>query len=74
MRLVWLALALLPNASLEGIDTRMHERSRVVPRVEKILHAGLGLSLIAFLAGAFATWNLLAFVALSVFTRMLSSS
>ncbi|MEO8670884.1 MAG: hypothetical protein ABI411_06190 [Tahibacter sp.] len=49
MRLLWLALSFVPYAALAGYDGWLHEKARVVPRVEKILHAGLALSLIAFL-------------------------
>jgi len=71
MHLILLGLALLPYAVLAGVDTWMHERSRVVPPVEKILHAGLGVSLIAFLIGAFTDRNLLALIALGVFAIFL---
>jgi len=65
VRTLWLALALLPYASLAAFDAWLHEKSRDVPRVEKWLHAGLALSLIVFLGAVFRSQTLLAFVALS---------
>lgn len=48
MRLVWLALAFAPYLALAAYDGWLHEKARVVPRVEKVLHAGLFFSLAAF--------------------------
>jgi hypothetical protein len=64
MRTLWLVLALLPYASLAAFDAWLHEKSRDVPRVEKWLHAGLGLSLIVFVGAVFRAETLLASVAL----------
>ena len=66
MRTLSLALALVPYAALAGCDAWLHEKARVVPRVEKWLHAGLALSLIAFLGAAFGSAGPLALVALGV--------
>ncbi|HEY6893780.1 MAG TPA: hypothetical protein VI258_06415 [Rhodanobacteraceae bacterium] len=64
MRALWLVLALIPYAALAGVDAWLHEKARVVPRTEKRLHAGLALSLIVFLGGAFGSAGALAVVAL----------
>jgi hypothetical protein len=71
MRSVWLALALLPYGVLAGYDTWMHERARRVPRIEQVLHLGLGISLIAFLVGAFRGNTPLALGALVPFLGLL---
>lgn len=49
MRLAWLALAFLPYFSLAAYDGWLHEKARVVPRVEQWLHAGLFVFLVAFI-------------------------
>lgn len=66
MRAAWLVLALIPYAALAGFDAWLHEKARVVPPVEKLLHAGLALCLIAFLGGVFASAGALALIALAV--------
>lgn len=66
MRMLWMALALVPYATLAGIDTWMHEKSRRVPKVEQVLHALAGVLLIAFVVCVFSGRNsagIVAFVA-----------
>jgi hypothetical protein len=70
MRLILLGVALLPYALLAGFDTWLHERARRVPRVEQLLHACAGVTLILFLIGAFAIIPALAIVALCVFAAI----
>lgn len=48
MRLLWLALGFLPYAALAGYDGWLHEKARVVPRIEQALHAALALSMLLF--------------------------
>lgn len=67
MRTIWLALALVPYASLALYDGWLHERARRVPRVEQWLHAGAFCSLIVFVGTAFRAQNQIALVALSIF-------
>jgi len=67
MRTAWLVLAVSPYLMLAGFDAWMHERSRQVPRVEKWLHAMLGISLIIFIGAAFRSQVLVALSALAVF-------
>jgi hypothetical protein len=67
MRAVWLALVLLPYASLALYDGWLHERARRVPRIEQWLHAGAFCSLIVFVGAAFRAQTQLALVALAVF-------
>ena len=69
VRALWMAVALLPYATLAGIDTWMHEKSRRVPKVEQILHAAAGVFLIVFVAcvfGARDTAAVIVFVAFAV--------
>jgi hypothetical protein len=73
VRLVWLGLALLPYATLAGIDTWLHERSRKVPRTEQALHAGAALSLLVFLGAAFGAMTTIAVCALCVFAAVASA-
>jgi hypothetical protein len=67
MRTLWLVVGVLPYVTLAAFDAWLHERSREVPRTEKWLHAGLGLSLIVFIGAAFRSEALLALAALVVF-------
>ena len=67
MRLVWLGMALMPYAIFAGVDTWLHERSRRVPRIEQMLHAGLAISLIVFLTAVFSARTMIALIALCVF-------
>jgi hypothetical protein len=53
MRNLWLGLALVPYLAAAGVDAWMHERGRKVPRVEQWIHAGLALSMTAFLVLVF---------------------
>jgi hypothetical protein len=67
LRSVWLGVALLPYLALAGFDAWLHEKSRRVPRIEQLLHAGAALSLIAFIAAAFAAVPLVAASAFVLF-------
>lgn len=67
MRLVWLGMGLMPYVIFAGIDTWLHERSRRVPRIEQMLHAGLAISLIVFVTAVFSAWAMLALIALCMF-------
>jgi hypothetical protein len=71
MRLLSLALALTPYAALAGYDGWLHEKARVVPRIEQALHAGLALSLIAFVTLVVRAQSNAAFIALGVFAILL---
>lgn len=69
VRILWMAITLLPYAMLAGVDTWMHEKSRRVPKVEKILHALAGVLLIGFIVcvfGGFDVAGIAAFVAFAI--------
>jgi hypothetical protein len=67
LRSIWLSVALLPYLALAGFDAWLHEKSRRVPRLEQALHAGAAISLLAFIAAAFASAPIASAVALAVF-------
>ena len=71
MRLAWLALAFLPYFSLAAYDGWLHEKARVVPRVEKWLHAGLFVFLVAFIFFVIRAHTRPALIAFAVFTAFL---
>jgi hypothetical protein len=72
MRNLWLGLALLPYLAAAGIDAWMHERGRLVPRLEQWLHGGLALSMSAFLLAVFTQRTAGALVALGIFAALLA--
>jgi hypothetical protein len=72
MRNIWLGLALVPYLAAVGIDAWMHERSRVVPRVEQWVHAGLAFAMAVFLCSVFAARPVPATAALAVFAVLLA--
>ena len=72
MRNIWLGIALVPYLAVAGVDFWMHERDRRVPRVEQWLHAGLALSMGAFLASVFADRAAFAAAALAAFLPLLA--
>lgn len=71
MRLLWLALAFSPYFALACYDGWLHEKARVVPRVEKVLHAGLFVSLIAFMALVVRARTAAALVAFGIFVVLI---
>lgn len=71
MRLLWLALAFAPYATLAGYDGWLHEKARSVPRVEQALHAGLAIALIAFGVFVVRAQTLPALIALGLFAIIL---
>jgi hypothetical protein len=73
VRTIWLGLALLPYATLAGIDTWLHERSRKVPRTEQALHAGAAVGLLVFLGAVFSARNTIALCALCAFVVVASA-
>lgn len=72
MRNIWLGIALVPYVALAGVDFWMHERGRSVPRAEQWVHAGLALSMAAFLAAVFVGRPAFAGAALAAFLPMLA--
>jgi dipeptide/tripeptide permease len=71
MRLFWLGLGFSPYLLVACYDGWLHEKARVVPRVEKVLHAGLFLSLIAFVFLVAREHTLAALTVLAVFITFL---
>jgi len=71
MRVLWLALAFSPYFALACYDGWLHERARVVPRVEKALHAGLFVSLIAFMVLVVRARTAAALVTFGVFVVLI---
>jgi hypothetical protein len=72
MRNIWLGIALVPYLAVAGVDFWMHERGRRVPRAEQWVHAGLALTMAAFLAAVFAGRAAFALAALAVFVALLA--
>jgi hypothetical protein len=68
MRLLWLALGFAPYVALAGYDGWLHEKARVVPRVEQVLHALLALTLIAFVVFVVRAQTFWALVSLGGFS------
>jgi hypothetical protein len=66
-----LALALSPYLAIAGVDAWMHERGRKVPKREQWIHAGLAVTLLAFLAAVFANRAALAIAVLAAFAVLL---
>ena len=73
MRVLALAVGLAPYALLAGYDGWLHEKARVVPRFEQALHAGLAVTLIAFVVLVFRGATVPALAALAAFTVLLLS-
>jgi hypothetical protein len=71
VRLLWLSLAFAPYAALAGYDGWLHEKARVVPRIEQTLHAGLAIALIAFVVLVMRAQTLPALIAFGLFTTIL---
>ena len=72
MRSTWLAIALLPYLLIAGFDAWMHEKARSVPRVEQWAHAGLAVSLGAFLVSVFRGEPQWAALSLAVFAALVA--
>lgn len=73
MRLLWLAAGFLPYVALAGYDGWLHEKSRVVPRVEQLLHAGLALALVVFVVLVVRAQVTAALMALGIFGLLLAA-
>lgn len=71
MKQLFLGVALAPYLTLAGIDMWMHDRARRVPRLEQAVHAGLAVTMIAFLAGVFGDRIAVAVPALIAFLALL---
>ena len=73
MRTLWIALGLIPYATLAGIDAWMHEKSRRVPKVEQLLHAAAGVLLVIFVAAVFGAHDAVAATAFVAFAIVASA-
>jgi hypothetical protein len=71
LRLILLALGFLPYLALAGYDGWLHEKARVVPRVEKWLHAGLFVALSVFIALVVRERTMAALAAFAAFVALL---
>ena len=71
-RTVWLVRGLLPYLGLVSMDAWMHERTRQVPKVERLIHYVSALVLIAFVSGVFTGRRTLAVICLAIFVPLLA--
>ncbi len=65
MRTFVLMTALLPYLSFLAVDTWYHEKKRVVPPIEKGMHAAIIIGLVIFFYCAFQQYTLYAYIALA---------
>jgi hypothetical protein len=71
MKHLFLGVALTPYLALAGIDMWMHDRARRVPEPEQAVHAGLAVTMMAFLVAVFADRLTAAVLALIAFLTLL---
>lgn len=67
MRMILLGSALTPYVALAGVDAWMHERERVVPRIEQLLHYTAAIAFVGFCIAAFRDSMRVALPLLAVF-------